>query len=71
MARQQISQTAVADRLGLSQTAVSRRLRGEVEFSVTELHAVADVLGLPVERLLALSSPERTAGMSPVLPRPA
>jgi transcriptional regulator with XRE-family HTH domain len=58
MARRRTRQTVLAQRLGMSSTAVSRRLTGETPFSVPELMAVADVLGMPVADLM----PETTAG---------
>ncbi|MEU4391611.1 helix-turn-helix transcriptional regulator [Kribbella sp. NPDC023855] len=53
MARRGISQVAIASKLGLPQTSVSKRLRGEVAFNVDELTAVADHLGVPLAALLA------------------
>lgn len=52
MARRSVRQIALAKHLGLSQTAVSRRLNGETEFSVAELVAVAGLLGVPAASLL-------------------
>lgn len=51
-ARQRISQMALAERLGLSQTGVSRRLSGHVPIDVDELAAFAEVLGVSAESLL-------------------
>lgn len=53
MARAGIGQVQLAARLGLSQTAVSSRLRGVVAFNVDELAAVARVLEVPVSTLVA------------------
>lgn len=53
MARRGVSQTALADQLGITQTGVSTRLRGKVAFNVDELAAVAAVLEVPVTVLLA------------------
>lgn len=53
MARQQTSQTALALLLGTSQAAVSRRLRGEVPFDVTELEAISAHFGVPVAQFIA------------------
>lgn len=53
MARRGISQVAIASKLGLPQTSVSKRLRGEVAFNVDELAAVADHLSVPLAALLA------------------
>lgn len=52
MARRNVRQIALAKHLGLSQTAISRRLNGEVEFSVAELVSVASLLGVPAAVLL-------------------
>lgn len=53
MARLRVSQSEVGSALGLTQQAVSRRLRGEVPFNVNELGVVADVLAVEVTDLLA------------------
>ena len=58
VARKQVRQAAIAAALGISQAGVSRRLTGAVEFTVTELHIVARLLGVPVTSLLPL---ERSA----------
>lgn len=52
LARRRIPQSALADRLGQSQQAVSRRLRGVVAFDVAELAAIAEFLNVPVTALL-------------------
>jgi transcriptional regulator with XRE-family HTH domain len=52
MAERRCTQQRIADRLGVSQAAVSRRLMGDVEFTVGELAAVAEVLGVHVAELL-------------------
>lgn len=52
MARRGVSQVALAGRLGISQAAVSKRLRGLTAFDINELHAVADVLGVAVGILM-------------------
>lgn len=48
MVRSGKSQADVAESLGLSQPAVSRRLSGEVDFSATELTKLAALLNVPV-----------------------
>lgn len=53
MARQRITQAVLASHIGLSQTAVSRRLTGEVPFDVNELAAAAEVLGVTAQYLLS------------------
>lgn len=61
MARRRATQGALAAALGVTQQAVSRRLRGDVEFTVTELQIVAETLGVDPARLLtAPPSPARS-----------
>jgi len=52
MARQRVSQVALAERLGWIQQRLSRRMTGEVPFAVPELSAVADELGVPITKFL-------------------
>jgi len=52
MARNRVSQEAVARALGVSQTAVSRRLSGVVPFDINELECVAQFLGVPIQQLV-------------------
>ncbi len=52
MARRSMSQTQIAERLGISQPAVSARLLGRTPFDVNELVAIAEVLGVPVSTLI-------------------
>ena len=49
---QGMSQQALADRLEVSPFFISRRLRGIVPFTVTELGTVAEILHVPVEELM-------------------
>lgn len=51
MARHRITQERLAQKLQMSQPAVSRRLKGEVDFTVTELAAVAELLDTTVSEL--------------------
>lgn len=51
MARSNTTQHDVARRLGISQAAVSRRLRGEIPFDADELIALADMLGVTIASL--------------------
>lgn len=53
LARKRISQTTLAERLHLSQTAVSRRLTGKKAFDVAELQVIAEVVEVPIDRLVA------------------
>lgn len=52
MARKGINQTAMADALGVSQAAVSARLRGVTPFDINELATIARLLDVTVERLV-------------------
>ena len=60
MARKRVKQNQLAEALGLHQSAISRRLSGEIEFSITDLVAIAKLLDVPLADLLpipALVSP--------------
>lgn len=62
MARQRVSQTALAEKLEVSQPYISRRLTGDVSFDVDELAAVAEALDVPLEQfLMGAVVPEGTA----------
>lgn len=52
MKRQGVSQRALAEVLGISQAAVSRRLAGEPDFTVTELRAIAQALEVEASALI-------------------
>lgn len=56
-ARRKIPNTQIAERLGITQTAVSRRMLGQTPIDVPELYELADLLGMPVADLL----PERAS----------
>ncbi|GEA79964.1 helix-turn-helix domain-containing protein [Cellulomonas uda] len=56
MARKRISQALVADRLRLTQQAVSNRLNGRVPFDVDEIVAVAELLEVDPAALLHRSA---------------
>lgn len=51
MARKGITQFELAGALGLSQPAISSRLRGKTPFDVNELTVVAAFLGVPLTLL--------------------
>ena len=53
MARAGLTQMQLSQKLGMSQSALSRRLSSDAEWSVGELVALADILGVPAARLLA------------------
>jgi len=52
LARARKTQTAAAEVLGMVQASLSRRLTGEVEFTVAEVRALAEWLGVPLTTLL-------------------
>lgn len=52
-ARQSFSQSRLAEELGMNQPAISRRLTGKVDFSASELSALASLFGVPVATLFA------------------
>lgn len=53
MAFANISGRQLAEKLRVSQPALSRRLRGETAFDVTELAAIATALDVPLSVLVA------------------
>ena len=55
LAREGKPQRFVGEVLGLSQPAVSRRMRGEVAFNVTELDLLAIALGVSVSAFYAIA----------------
>ena len=57
VARHRLPQSAIAEALGLSQQAVSRRLTGGVPFELDEVQAIAGLIGVPTALLLAESEP--------------
>ena len=61
MARRSINQVALAEAIGLTQPAVSRRLSGVVQWSASELLAVARTLGVDVAELYAGVEPASSA----------
>lgn len=60
LARHRITQTALAQdpRLRLSESAISRRLTGEIPFDVAELAAIAEILGVPMSTFV-VDEPEQ------------
>lgn len=53
LARRQIVQADLARAMGMSNTRLSRRIRGVAPFKAEELAAVADFLDIPISDLLA------------------
>lgn len=52
MGRQRRNQREIADLIGLSQTQVSKRFAGLIEFRPSELEKIADYLGVPVTQFV-------------------
>lgn len=52
LGRHRRSQTELGQALGLTQSAVSRRLAGKVAFDIDELHTMAEWLGVTLAVLL-------------------
>lgn len=61
MAEKGISQTVLAQALGSSQSAMSRRLLGRIPFSIDELERIANALDVQLAELIA--EPENAAGV--------
>lgn len=57
MARARINQTELASALGLTQSSVSKRLRGVVAFNTDELQSIAALLGVHPAALLGGNAP--------------
>ena len=58
LARRLLSQTVLADALGISQSAVSRRLLGTTSWTIAELATVARLLKVPMTVLVPESADE-------------
>lgn len=52
MARRKLSQTALAERLNVTQQKLSRCISGQQAFRVDELHEVAEALDISVSELI-------------------
>jgi transcriptional regulator with XRE-family HTH domain len=57
IARQRCGRAALADAIGVSRATIDRRLAGDQEFTVTELQAAADFLGVSLTKLLGEPEP--------------
>lgn len=53
LARQRVSQSELAARLGVSRAYVTRRLSDHTPLSITDLANIADLLGVPVANFTA------------------
>ena len=56
MGRKRVTQAQVAQALGMSQAAVSRRLGGQLPFDVDDLARLADLFGTEVSELLGITA---------------
>lgn len=56
LTRHRLSHAQLGAAVNMSETQIGRRVRGEVEFSATEIRAIAVALGVPVDALLADTS---------------
>lgn len=54
LGRHRRSQADLGQALGLTQSAVSRRLAGKIVFDIAELHTIAAWLGVPLSVLLGV-----------------
>lgn len=63
-AQRRVSQGAIAERLGLSQQAISDRFLGKTPFDINELTTISELLDLPISDLLG----ELPSGVSSALP---
>lgn len=52
MARRDVTQARLAEALGMTQPAISRRVSGQLPFDVDELHRIARFLDIPVSALI-------------------
>jgi transcriptional regulator with XRE-family HTH domain len=52
LARRRITRTQLSEAVGMGRESLSRRLRDETDFTVTEITAIADYFGMPVCDLL-------------------
>lgn len=61
MARHNVRQASLAEAIGISQAQVSARLSGRLDWKLSEIRAVAALLGVPLSTLVA-DEPAREAG---------
>lgn len=62
LGRLDVTQSELAHYLGLSEMAVSRRMKGYTEFSSTEIQAIADYFGMTPGDLFAEQQRKRRTG---------
>lgn len=69
MARYRVSQTELASVLHLSQTVISKRLRGLTPFDANEIGLLADYFNVPISVLFGESQPPDDGGPTRTLLR--
>jgi transcriptional regulator with XRE-family HTH domain len=52
LARKKITQGQLADALGMTQPAISRRVSGQLPFDVDEIQRIAEFLSVPVTQFM-------------------
>jgi transcriptional regulator with XRE-family HTH domain len=61
ISKQMRPQRELVELLGISQAQVSERVRGDVEWRISELAKVADLLGVPLTNFVPAESTARAA----------
>lgn len=61
LGRQKMTQTDLADRIGISRSTLSRLLSGAQPFDVDQLYRISDVLGVPILSLFPANASEDVA----------
>lgn len=56
LARHRVNQQALAKATGMSLMSISRRMSGQVSFSITELYRVAEILKVDIHTLIAIEA---------------
>lgn len=54
LARRRVNQQALATAMGMGLMSISRRMSGQVSFSIAELYRVAEILKVDISALIAL-----------------
>jgi transcriptional regulator with XRE-family HTH domain len=62
LARAGVEQKQIAEALGYHPSQVTKRMRGEIEWRLNELQAIADLIGVPIAVLVADSDPAAVSG---------
>ncbi len=54
LARRRVNRQALAKAMGIGPMAISRRMSGQVSFSIAELYRVAEILKVDISALIAI-----------------